>query len=264
MQDVPLAKIGGKGLFVKEIEDALLNGDVDIAVHSMKDVPVELPEGLEIAFVPEREDPRDVFISADGRRLQDLTGSARIGTGSLRRGFQLRHLIPGIEIVPLRGNLDTRIKKIEKENLDGIIVAAAGMKRMGWTERITEFLPIEMMLPSVGQGVVGIEVRKNDHEIKQTLSFLNHSRTWKEVMAERAFLKRIGGGCQLPVAAYANILNGEMRVRALLGSIDGRIMIRDEISGHCEDGETLGTALAEKILSQGGKEILEDVYSKNC
>ena len=194
--------MGGKGLFVKEIEDALLRDEVDIAVHSMKDVPMELPDGLEIGVMSEREDPRDVLISKDKGRLEDMPTGARIGTGSLRRGFQLLHFFPDIKLVPIRGNLDTRIRKIQTDGLDGIIVAAAGLKRMGWADRITQVIPMEIMLPAVGQGVLGIELRKNDEAVRRTVSFLNHPRTWVEVSAERAFLKRLGGGCQLPVAAY--------------------------------------------------------------
>ncbi|MCX5843803.1 MAG: hydroxymethylbilane synthase, partial [Deltaproteobacteria bacterium] len=180
MQDVPLAAIGGKGLFVKEIEDALLRGEIDIAVHSMKDVPAEIPDGLEITIVSEREDPRDVLVSKKGAKIEDMSAGARIGTGSLRRGFQLRHLFPHMEIVPLRGNLDTRIRKIQSENLDGIIVAAAGMRRMGWTDRITQYLPVEIMLPSVGQGVLGIEMRNDDTNTRTAASFINHPQTWRE------------------------------------------------------------------------------------
>jgi hydroxymethylbilane synthase len=262
IQDVPLAKIGGKGLFVKEIEDALLSGEIDIAVHSMKDVPAEIPEGLEVTIMSEREDPRDVLISKDGRMIEDMPRSARIGTGSLRRGFQLRHLFPRMEIVPLRGNLDTRIRKIQSEHLDGIIVAAAGMRRMGWTDRITQYLPVEIMLPSVGQGVLGIEMRQNDDATRNSISFINHSQTWIEVSAERAFLKRLAGGCQLPIAAYGVKQGSNLTITGLLGSIDGRVMIKDELTGHCKDAEALGVMLAERLYARGGQAILEEVYKK--
>ncbi len=262
LQDVPLAKVGGKGLFVKEIEDALLRDEVDIAVHSMKDVPMELPDGLEIGVMSEREDPRDVLISKDQKRLADMPVGARIGTGSLRRGFQLLHLFPDIELVPLRGNLDTRIRKIQTDSLDGIIVAAAGLRRMGWADRITQVIPVEIMLPAVGQGALGIELRKNDEAVHRAVSFLNHPRTWVEVSAERAFLKRLGGGCQLPVAAYG-VKNGNgLTVTGLLGSLDGRELIKDEVRGTSEDAEVMGTLLAEKILSKGGQAILAEVYRK--
>lgn len=260
MKDISLAKIGGKGLFVKEIEDALLRGEIDMAVHSMKDVPAELPEGLEISITPAREDPRDVLVSKDNQTLHGFAKRARIGTGSLRRTFQLRHLLPEVEVVPLRGNLDTRIRKIETDNLDGIIVAAAGMRRMGWEERVSEFIPAEVMLPSVGQGVLGIEVRKGDGEIKNVLSFLHHLQTWVEVSAERAFLKALGGGCQVPVAAYAVKKGETLLIMGLVGNPDGRVMIRDERCGECEQAEMLGRQLAEGILSRGGSAILEQVY----
>lgn len=260
MQDVSLAKIGGKGLFVKEIEDALLRADIDLAVHSMKDVPVDLPAGLEIGVVPEREDPRDVLISKNNRKIEDMPPGARIGTGSLRRGFQLRNQFPALEIAPLRGNLDTRIRKIESENLDGIIVAAAGMKRMGWIDKISQFIPLEIMLPSIGQGVLAIESRKDDHNVRQVLSFLNHEETWVEVTAERAFLKGLDGGCQLPIAAFGKIKGAFLTLKGLLGSIDGRTIISDEIEGHWEEAEKMGFTLAEKILSNGGRAILRAVY----
>ena len=260
MQDVSLAKIGGKGLFVKEIEDALLRGNIDLAVHSMKDVPVDLPDNLEIGITTEREDPRDVLISKDNRQLEDMPPGARIGTGSLRRGFQLRNLYPSIEIVPLRGNLDTRIRKIETENLDGIVMAAAGMKRMGWGDRISQFIPLDTMLPSIGQGVLGIELRKDDTDIKHALAFINHLETWVETAAERAFLKQLGGGCQLPIAAYGKKKGENLKLKGLLGSLDGRIMIRDEIEGICDDAEMMGARLADTLLSRGGRAILRMVY----
>lgn len=260
MQDVSLAKIGGKGIFVKEIEDALLQGEIDIAVHSMKDVPVDIPPGLEVGITTEREDPRDVLISKGDRKLEDMLPGARIGTGSMRRGFQIRSLFPSLEIVPLRGNLDTRIRKIETENLDGIVVAAAGMKRMGWVDRISQFIPLDVMLPSIGQGVLGIELRKGDGNIRQAISFINHEETWVETTAERAFLKQLGGGCQLPIAAYAKKHGENLTLKGLLGSLDGRTVIREEIEGCCEDAEAMGARLADKILSLGGRAILRMVY----
>jgi len=262
LQDVPLAKVGGKGLFVKEIEDALLRDEVDIAVHSMKDVPMDLPAGLEIGVMSEREDPHDVLISKDKKKLEDMPVGARIGTGSLRRGFQLLHFFPDIKLVPIRGNLDTRIKKIQTDNLDGIIVAAAGLKRMGWADRITQVIPAEIMLPAAGQGVLGIELRKNDEAVSRAVSFLNHPRTWVEVSAERAFLGRLGGGCQLPVAAYGVTEGNDLTVTGLLGSLDGRELIKDEVRGPSGDAEVLGTSLAERILARGGQAIMDEVYRK--
>ena len=262
LQDVPLAKVGGKGLFVKEIEDALLRDEVDIAVHSMKDVPMDLPDGLEIGVMSEREDPHDVLISKDQKKLGDMPVGARIGTGSLRRGFQLLHFFPDIELVPIRGNLDTRIRKIQTDNLDGIIVAAAGLKRMGWAERITQVIPAEIMLPAVGQGVLGIELRKNDEAVSRAVSFLNHQQTSVEVSAERAFLRRLGGGCQLPVAAYGLTDGNGLTVTGLLGSLDGRELIKDEVRGPSGDAEVLGISLAERILARGGQAIMDEVYRK--
>jgi hydroxymethylbilane synthase len=260
MQDVSLAKIGGKGVFVKEIEDALLRGDVDIAVHSMKDVPAELPEGLHIATIPEREDPRDVLIAKDNKKMESLPRGARIGTGSLRRGMQVRNLLPDVQIVPLRGNLDTRIRKIELEDLDGVLVAAAGIRRMGWISRVSQFIPVEVMLPAVGQGALGIEMRTGDSSLAEMLAFLNHSATWMEVGAERSFLQRLGGGCQLPIAAYAKIRGKELTLRGLVGSLDGRALITDEVRGTPPDYRMLGTLLAERILSRGGQALIDQAY----
>jgi hydroxymethylbilane synthase len=259
MQDISLAKIGGKGVFVKEIEEALLSGAIDMAVHSMKDLPAEIPEGLEIAATPKREDPRDVLISKDNRGIEEMPKGARIGTGSLRRGFQLLNLFPDIEIVPLRGNLDTRIRKIEIDNLTGVILAASGLKRMGWAGRISQYLTVELMLPAVGQGVLGLELRAGDEETRETIAFLKHETTWFEVGAERAFLKHLGGGCQLPIAAYGKRQGDQLLLRGLVGGMDGRVMIRDEVTGPVGAGEILGKTLAEKILMRGGRELLEEV-----
>jgi hydroxymethylbilane synthase len=260
MQDVSLVKIGGKGVFVKEIEDALLCGDADIAVHSLKDVPAELPEGLHIGIIPEREDPRDVLIARDNKKIESLPQRARIGTGSLRRGMQIRNLLPDVQVVPLRGNLDTRIRKIESEDLDGIIVAAAGIRRMGWVRRVSQFIPAEVMLPAVGQGALGIEMRTGDPSMAEALAFLNHPATWLEVGAERSFLQRLGGGCQLPIAAYGKIRGEELTLKGLVGSLDGRVMITDEVKGKSSEYLMLGRMLAERILSQGGQAILDAVY----
>jgi len=261
MQNVSLTSIGGKGVFVKEIEEALLKGDIGIAVHSMKDVPVELPEELEIGIVTEREDPRDVLISRGDKKIEDLPKDARIGTGSLRRGLQLRNLMPDVEVVSIRGNLDTRIKKIKTDNLDGVVVAAAGMKRMGWEERVSQYIPVELMMPSPGQGALGIEFRRDDEKMKDLVSFLNHRSSSIEVMAERTFLKELGGGCQVPIAAYGKKQGNELVLRGLAGSLDGRVIIADEVRGSSEDWEELGKRLAENIWSRGGREILEEIYS---
>jgi hydroxymethylbilane synthase len=260
MKDVALAKIGGKGLFVKEIEEALLKGEVHVAVHSLKDVPAEIPDALEIGVVPEREDPRDVLISKGNRKLEELPSGAKIGTGSLRRGIQLRHRIPGVQVISIRGNLDTRIRKIEKEDLDGVIVAAAGINRMGWTQKVSQYIPVEWMLPAIGQGALAIELRKEDQETKELLAFLDHEDTRIAVTAERAFLKVFGGGCQLPVAAHAVRKGGEVFLSGLAGSLDGSIIISDHVAGPVLECEAAGKELAERILAKGGREILEEVY----
>ena len=260
LQDVPLAKVGGKGLFIKEIEEALLAGDVDLAVHSMKDLPAELPGGLEIAATPVREDPRDVLISRDGRELEQLPPGARIGTGSLRRALQLRRRLPHLQIVPLRGNLETRIRKIDQEGLDGVILAAAGLRRMGWAGKISQFLPLDVMLPAVGQGVLGIEIRRRDGALKEALAFLHDPVTWSEVGAERAFLGALGGGCQLPVAAFAQRTGEALAVAGLIGSADGRRLIRHEVRGPAGAGEALGAELAAVLLARGGRALLDEIY----
>lgn len=261
MQDVSLVRIGGKGVFVKEIEDALLNNEVDMAVHSMKDVPSELPEGLVIAVTPPREDPRDVLISRDNLKIEQMPRGARIGTGSLRRGVQIGRLLPDAEIVPIRGNVDTRIKKIETEHLEGVIVAAAGIRRMGWLQRVSQFIPVEVMLPAVGQGVLALELRRDDRAAYDIVSFLNDEQTWLEVHAERAFLRRMGGGCQLPMAAYARKEGAMLKISAMLGSMDGRSFIPEEVRGPVGESEMLGTRLAEAILAKGGQSILDEFYS---
>jgi hydroxymethylbilane synthase len=263
MQDVALVKIGGKGVFVKEIEDALLRGDIDLAVHSLKDVPAELPPGLTIAVTPEREDPRDVFVSKNRVKFEAMPRRARIGTGSLRRGFQLRNIFPDVEIVPLRGNLDTRLKKVETEDLDAVVVAAAGIRRLGWVGRVTQFLPVETIIPAVGQGTLAIEVREEDPVVREAITFLNHEPTWREAGTERAFLRHLGGGCQLPLAAYARTEGTQIKITGLLGTIDGRVMIREELRGPADAGVTLGAELAETILRRGGRAILDKVY-RDC
>jgi len=257
LKDVPLAKIGGKGLFIKEIEEALLAGAVDLAVHSMKDLPAELPEGLRVTTVPVREDPRDVLISRKYRQMDDLPAGARIGTGSLRRGVQLRHWRPELEIVPIRGNLDTRIRKLEADEFDGIIVAAAGIRRMGWAERVTQFLPPEKMLPAVGQGVLCLETRCGEDDLNAGLAFLEDERTRREVTAERAFLRRLGGGCSLPVAAFAEQEGDTLKIRGLVGSLNERTMIRHELQGSVEKAVDLGTELADRLLAEGARFLLE-------
>jgi hydroxymethylbilane synthase len=260
MQDVALVKIGGKGVFVKEIEDALLRGDIDLAVHSMKDVPAILPEGLEIAVTPEREDPRDVLVAKNRIKFETMPPRARIGTGSLRRGFQIRSIFPDVEIVPLRGNLDTRLKKVATEDLDAVVLAAAGIRRLGWISRVTQFIPVETILPAVGQGTLALEVREEDKAVRETIAFLNHPPTWRETRAERAFLGRLGGGCQLPLAAYAKTAGPDIKITGMLGTVDGRVLIREEVRGPAASCDDLGKQLGEIILSRGGRAILDQVY----
>ncbi len=264
--DVPLAQVGGKGLFVKEIEEALQRQEIDLAVHSMKDVPTFLPSGLHLVAITKREDPRDVLISRDGRSLKELRQGARVGTSSLRRQAQLLNFRPDLQIIQLRGNLDTRIWKLTQDHseggLDAIILAAAGLKRMGWLDRITEYLPFEMSLPAVGQGALGIECRVSDEATNQSLKFLNHQETLSCVLAERAFLRRLEGGCQVPIAAHGRLENGSMRLDGLVSSVDGSRLIRDCVQGPVEDAENLGVNLAERLISKGAEAILKEIYSK--
>lgn len=269
--DVPLANVGGKGLFVKELEEALLKGEADIAVHSIKDVPTDFPEGLHLAVITEREDPRDAFIAQNRNTeggilsFKDLPKGATIGTSSLRRSCQLLNMRPDLKIVSLRGNLDTRLRKLDEGLFDAIILAAAGVNRLGWAGRVTETLAPDICLPAVGQGAVGIECRTDDKFINDLIRPLVHHETSVCVRAERLFLKRLEGGCQVPIAAYARILHRQPAVfvmDGLVGSITGDRIIRSHIEGAQEDAEALGIKLAEEILSGGGKEILDEVYGR--
>ena len=255
--DVPLAKVGGKGLFVKEIEDALLNGRIDLAVHSMKDMPSEIPDGLCVGAIPVREIPQDVLISKKGLLLHDLMPGARIGTSSLRRSAQLLHARPDLVILPLRGNLDTRLKKLETENLDAIILAAAGVKRLGLENRITEYLDENVMLPAVGQGALCIEIRQNDPEIEPIIAALNHQESWTVVMGERAFLNRLEGGCQVPIAAHGKIEKSTFTLCGLVAAVDGTTVIKETLSGPEDSSESIGVKLADRLLSMGAKIIME-------
>jgi hydroxymethylbilane synthase len=263
IQDAPLAKIGGKGLFVKEIEEALIQKRIDLAVHSIKDVPTEFPRGLHLSAITKREDPRDVFISKDGKTLKDLSHNAKIGTSSLRRQAQLLHFRSDFELVPLRGNLDTRLKKLKTMNLDGIVLALAGVRRLGLEERVTEIIPADISLPAIGQGALGIETRIDDKEVEGQIRFLNDRDSLIAVTAERAFLKKLEGGCQVPVAAYARSVGKTLRVDGLVGSIDGKRLIRHHVEGPIENAESLGIELAEILLGKGAKEILDEVYRRS-
>jgi hydroxymethylbilane synthase len=263
IQDAPLAKIGGKGLFVKEIEEALIQKRIDLAVHSIKDVPTEFPQGLHLSVITKREDPRDVFISRSGKTLKDLPQNAKIGTSSLRRQAQILHFRSDFEMIPLRGNLDTRLKKLKTMNLDGIVLALAGVKRLGLEERITEIIPTDISLPAIGQGALGIETRLNDKMVEEQIQFLNDKDSWIAVSAERAFLKKLEGGCQVPIAAFARAVGTTLQIDGLVGTIDGKRLIGHRMEGPIEKAESLGIELAETLLGKGAKEILDEVYQKS-
>ena len=260
--DVPLAKVGGKGLFVKEIETALLDNSVDLAVHSMKDVPTLLPDGLKIVAISEREDPRDVIISKEGRTLAQLQEGARIGTSSLRRQAQLAGYRPDLVMEPLRGNINTRLKKLRDGQYDAIVLAYAGVKRLGWEGEVTQVLDTDIMLPAIGQGALGIEARGDDPGTLERILFLNHSETSLCVRVERAFLHRLEGGCQVPIAAYATTDNGTVTLTGLVAGVDGEKLIRMEVRSDEASAEEAGLELAEQILDSGGREILEEIYCR--
>ncbi len=260
--DTPLAKVGGKGLFVKELENGLLSGDADIAVHSMKDVPVELPEGLHLSVICPREDPRDAFVSNDYSLFEDLPKGARLGTSSLRRQCQLAAQRPDLNIIDLRGNVNTRLQKLDDGNYDAIILAAAGLKRLGMEDRITECLSPEISLPAIGQGAVGIECRQDDDWVNELLAPLNDRDTAIRVRAERSLNHRLQGGCQVPIAGYAELAHGVILLRGLVGTVDGSQIIHGEIAGQPEDAEYLGRVLAEDLLSRGADQILESLYAQ--
>jgi len=259
--DVPLAKVGGKGLFVKEIEQALLDQRIDIAVHSMKDMPAEIPEGLCIGAIPRRGSAVDVLISRAGRRFAELRRGAVIGTSSLRRAAQLRHARPDIEIVPLRGNLDTRLKKLQTENLDAIVLAAAGVKRLELEHRVTEYLDPEVMLPAVGQGALCIEMRQPDPVIEPMVKALDDPISRAIVLGERAFLNRLGGSCQVPIAGHGEIINSTFQLTGLVADIDGSRIFKSVLSGAVDSSESIGISLAEKLISRGADKILEQLQS---
>lgn len=258
--DTPLAKVGGKGLFVKELELALLEGRADIAVHSMKDVPVEFPEGLGLVTICERDDPRDAFVSNNFTSLDDLPAGSVVGTSSLRRQCQIAERRPDLVIRSLRGNVGTRLGKLDNGDYDAIILAVAGLNRLGLQERIRFALPAEVSLPAVGQGAVGIECRLDDEKTQTLLASLNHDETAIRVRAERAMNMRLEGGCQVPIGSYAELNNGELWLRALVGAPDGSVLVRGERRGKPEDAEVMGISLAEELLDKGAREILAAVY----
>jgi hydroxymethylbilane synthase len=256
--DVPLAKIGGKGLFVKEIEEALLSGEIDLAVHSMKDVPTELPSGLDLLCIPSREDARDALISREGKRFKDLPYGAKVGTSSLRRQAQLLQARPDLSISMLRGNLDTRLRKLREGQFDAIVLAAAGLRRLGWEREITEYLDPDVSLPAIGQGALGIEGRRDDTFVRDLLKGLEDAPTRTMVTAERALLHRLQGGCQVPIAAHARMAGPEIMLEGLVASVDGKEVIRDCVKG--TDPRSMGVQLAERLLARGGERILQAIY----
>lgn len=259
--DSPLAKIGGKGLFVKELENALLNKEADIAVHSMKDVPMQFPEGLGLAVICKREDPRDAFVSNSYRTFDELPQSAVVGTSSLRRQCQLKALRPDLDIRSLRGNVGTRLSKLDNGDYDAIILASAGLIRLGLADRIASFIEVEQSLPAAGQGAVGIECRTDDVQVKQLLAPLADAETTCCVLAERAMNNHLQGGCQVPIGGYAVLQQGQLYLRALVGNVDGSQIIRAEGKSAVKNADVLGVQIAEQLLAQGADKILQSIYS---
>ena len=261
--DVPLAKVGGKGLFVKEIEEAMLANEIDIAVHSMKDVPTFFPDGLHLACITKREDPRDALLSRNKVMFKDLPKGANVGTSSLRRQAQLMNVRPDFVIHQLRGNVDTRLRKLKEGQFDAIILAAAGVKRLGLAENVTEYIDPGISLPAIGQGALGIECRVDDRELNDLIAFFNHADSRTCVTGERALLRRLEGGCQVPIACYGQMMDGKLHLTGLVGSVDGKRIIKDNIEGAPDKAEKLGVTLAEKLLTQGADVILREVYGHN-
>jgi len=257
IQDVPLAKIGGKGLFVKEIEEALLANEIDLAVHSMKDVPIELPSELGISVITKRENPLDALISKNGEKLADLPQGVTIGTSSLRRSSQLLKYRDDFKIYPLRGNVDTRLRKVEEGKYDAILLASAGLNRLGLANRITEEISHDILLPAMGQGALGIETRLDDTMIYDFISTLNHEQTHYAVSAERSLVGRLDGGCQVPIGAYARIEKGLITLKGLVASLDGEVIYKLENVGPVDDAINIGQELGSKLLKMGANEILD-------
>jgi len=258
--DTPLAKIGGKGLFVKELEQGMLEGRADIAVHSMKDVPVELPEGLHLAVIMEREDPRDAFVSNRYSRLEELPQGSVVGTSRLRRQCQLADRRPDLKIAPLRGNVNTRLRKLDEGEFDAIILATAGLKRLGFQKRITSYIETGDSLPAIGQGAIGIECRADDERVNALIQPLHDPETACCVLAERAMNHRLMGGCQVPIAGFAVLNHDKLFMRGLVGEPDGSRIMRAEISGPSSEAEALGIAVAEDLLGQGADQVLKHLY----
>ncbi|MBW2708060.1 MAG: hydroxymethylbilane synthase [Deltaproteobacteria bacterium] len=258
--DTPLSKIGGKGLFVKEIEEALLENRVDVAVHSMKDVPAHLPEDLMLSTFPPREDPSDALIAERQCTLDQLPKGAKVGTSSLRRGAQLLHFRPDLTLVPLRGNVDTRLNKLKSGNLQAIILATAGLNRLGLSNVITQTIPFHQLLPAVGQGALGLEVRRGDQETIDLLDFLNHGDTQTAVAAERAFLKTLEGGCQVPIAGFARVSGDTLSFEGLVAELDGSKIYKESETGNRDQAEEMGIRVAQKLLASGGGDVLKRLY----
>jgi len=258
--DSPLSKIGGKGLFVKEIEEALINKSIDMAVHSMKDVPAELPEVLTLSVFPERENPRDAIVSLGNLTIDQLSRGAKVGTSSLRRAAQLLHIRRDLAILPLRGNVDTRLRKLESGELHAIILATAGLKRLGFKDRISQVISSEHILPAIGQGALGLEVRREDEQTISLINFLNHTPTELTVRAERAFLKKLQGGCQVPVAGFARLDGETMHLAGMVAELDGTRLLRDDMKGEMNQAEKIGNTLAERLLDAGADKILARIY----
>ena len=262
--DVPLAKVGGKGLFVKEIEEAMLRNEIDIAVHSLKDVPTYFPEGLGLVAITEREDPRDAFLSVKYSSIEEMPEGAVLGTSSLRRKAQILEKRKDLVIKDLRGNVDTRIRKLEEGQYDGIILAYAGLKRLGLENKVKQIFEPDYMIPAVAQGFLGIEARLDDEETKRIVSVLNHRESELRAKAERAFLKTLEGGCQVPLAGYAEIIDGVLKITGFVSDLEGKRVFKDTVEGNPEDAESLGETLANRLLEAGAKEVLEEIYRGSC
>jgi len=260
--DVALAKVGAKGMFTKEIEETLAAKQIDLAVHSLKDLPTELAAQFEIAAIPAREDPRDALCSAKYSAIEQLPRNAKVGTSSLRREAQLRAIRPDLEIYPLRGNVDTRLRKLESGDYDAIILALSGLRRLGRTELVRQILPIEVMCPAAGQGALAIEIRAGDEDVRSALEFLDDSAARSETECERTLLKRLGGGCQVPIGANAKWSGGKLHLRAVVASPDGKSVLRESAEG--EDANALGELVGLRLLQKGGGAILDQVYGHSA
>lgn len=254
----PLEVIGGEGVFVKELEQALLHHEIDLAVHSLKDMPTALAPGLKLAAVPQREDPRDVLVTTSGHRLTELPAGSRVGTGSARRAVEILALRPDLEVRPLRGNMDTRLKKVVSGEFNGVIAAAAALVRLGWQEHVTEYLPLEHFLPAVGQGALGIEIRADDKKMTELLSSLDHKPSHASVLAERAFLKTLGGGCRAPIAALGIVVDGQLELNGMVAGVKSYRLLRDSEKGLIASAEEIGSRLARRLLDNGAAQLITE------